>query len=207
MILDLENFSKLDDSKWSNPEVVLGYLEPKRIEFYHTIINELVKNGINFDNKITADFGTCTGYLLRIIANKFKPLKLYGYDYNDMFVKLATHLVPIAQITKHNILSKNDLKYDIILITEVIEHLTDPDTAIKNLTSSLNKNGKLIISIPDGRKDRFSAGEGSIDGVSFSGHINFWSIESFELYLRKFFSKDKICIINLDKSLLAIIRT
>ena len=41
------------------------------------------------------------------------------------------------------------------------------------MLKSLNTNGKLIISVPDGRID------------TFSGHINFWSPESFKIFIEK----------------------
>ena len=41
-------------------------------------------------------------------------------------------------------------KYDVIICSEVIEHLTDPQTFLKNLYQILKDNGNLIITVPNG---------------------------------------------------------
>lgn len=43
-----------------------------------------------------------------------------------------------------------DDKYDVIVCSEVLEHLYDPDKLISNFTTLLNKNGIAIITVPNG---------------------------------------------------------
>ncbi len=191
LVKDLEVFSQIDDSKWSDPKVVLSYLVPQRISYYHEVLKNCDKNNVIFDDKVVADFGTCTGYLIRLISQKYKTKKLFGYDINDMFIKLASHLVPEATILKHNLVNTLDKKFDIIFLTQVLEHFTNPEKALLNVYNMLRENGTLVLTIPDGRIDNTEAGNGSIEDIAFSGHINFWSTESFEIFLRKFFDKDK----------------
>jgi hypothetical protein len=44
-------------------------------------------------------------------------------------------------------------------------------------------NGVLILTIPDGRRDAIKAGEFYSESKSYWGHINFWSPESWDLFV------------------------
>lgn len=42
-----------------------------------------------------------------------------------------------------------DIKFDLIILNQVIEHIPEPDILLKRLTTKLTKNGLLIISFPN----------------------------------------------------------
>ncbi|MHC4917529.1 MAG: class I SAM-dependent methyltransferase, partial [Planctomycetota bacterium] len=65
-----------------------------------------------------------------------------------------------------------------------MEHLVDPAAAVENLLGMLESGGRLVLTVPDGREDSVPAGSGSIESGSFSGHIHFWSPESWSIFLR-----------------------
>ncbi|MHC4917528.1 MAG: hypothetical protein ACYTGB_18790 [Planctomycetota bacterium] len=75
---DLRRFSRESDSKWSDPAVVRGYLEDRRIALYHRILEISAQHGATCDGKRVADFGTCTGYLLRLISRSAADCDLHG---------------------------------------------------------------------------------------------------------------------------------
>lgn len=50
---------------------------------------------------------------------------------------------------------KFDEKFDCIILSEVIEHVTQPDMLINKATSLLKENGKLVITVPFGINDFF----------------------------------------------------
>ncbi len=192
---DIREYQKIGDSalaKW-----VPTYLTPNRISFYHSFLDSCVENNIDFAGKVVADFGTCTGYLLRLISKKFKPKKIFGYDSFEGYVNLAKHLVPEATIEKHDIMNRIDKKFDIIILTEVLEHLVYPEEALNRFSSMLNENGVCLITVPDGRIDNLYAGPKIEKDNSYSGHINFWSIESFELLMQKNFNDSQYSICRL----------
>jgi 2-polyprenyl-3-methyl-5-hydroxy-6-metoxy-1,4-benzoquinol methylase len=64
-------------------------------------------------------------------------------------------------------------KYDFVLCTEVLEHLLHPEIALNNIMNMLEENGKALITVPNGRTD------------TFGGHINFWSPESWNVFIKK----------------------
>src|SRR5262249_22983755 len=62
---------------------------------------------------------------------------------------------------------------DVVFCIEVLEHLTHPDKALRRLLTMLNTRGVAILTVPNGRLD------------TFEGHINFWSPESWEVFIRE----------------------
>jgi SAM-dependent methyltransferase len=48
-----------------------------------------------------------------------------------------------------------DMPYDIILLTEVLEHIAKPQTLLRTVADVLANNGVLIVSVPNGWTDRF----------------------------------------------------
>lgn len=43
----------------------------------------------------------------------------------------------------------NEIKFDYILFGDILEHLLDPHTVLKELKAALKENGKIIISLPN----------------------------------------------------------
>ncbi len=71
-------------------------------------------------------------------------------DISPYAVKKAQSLLPGLRIEKLDILSNRlpRKKYDLIIAFEVIEHLTDPERALRNMRALLAKGGSLIVSTP-----------------------------------------------------------
>lgn len=58
-----------------------------------------------------------------------------------------------------------------LFCTEVLEHLLFPDKALKNILKMIANNGTLLVTVPNGRTD------------TYKGHINFWSPESWKVFI------------------------
>lgn len=175
-------FMKKDKAKW--------YYNKSRIGFYFDLFHCIKSNGIEFNAKRIMDFACGGGYLLRVIEENSSPQELHGIDYLPDAVEFANLILTKGQVMKGNILEPTNKIFDIIIATEVLEHVVDPDTIINNLWSNTSKkNGALIITVPDGRLDRLDALELNEKTGSYSGHINFWSPESFYYYINKIFYK------------------
>ncbi len=140
-------------------------------QFFEKISSHLEENKISFDNKIIADFGCGIGNFLFYISNKYSPMALFGFDFSDKAIEFAQKQKSNITFKQHNIYQKTDIQFDIILCTEVLEHISYPEKALQNLISVLNDNGCLFITIPDGRMD------------NYEGHINFWSPESWKIFV------------------------
>jgi 2-polyprenyl-3-methyl-5-hydroxy-6-metoxy-1,4-benzoquinol methylase len=62
-------------------------------------------------------------------------------------------------------------KFDVVFCTEVLEHILSPEKALRNLIGMTNIPGVVIITVPNGRTDRCAR------------HFNFWSPESWEVFV------------------------
>jgi len=52
--------------------------------------------------------------------------------------------------------SETDEKYDLIAALEVLEHLTDPKSAVQNWKKLLRENGRLLITVPNKETIRYT---------------------------------------------------
>lgn len=141
--------------------------------FFHQIIELIEKKNIPIDDKLIADFGCGVGNLLFHINSKYQPKQSCGFDFSTEALELAKKRFPSGEFHKHDIYEKTDNQFDLVFCTETLEHLLYPDKALDNLIYSLKPGGYLIITVPDGRKD------------NFVGHINFWSIESWNVFIER----------------------
>lgn len=135
-----------------------------------------------------------------------------GTDVSRTAIKIAKENFPDIDFFVHNFeLSKLDRKYDTIYCFEVIEHVFDYKTFIKNMRASLEDGGALIISTPNifGLKSymRLLLRDGTVFGVCTSddSHIRFFSkgvlnkvlVETgFEIIKIKTFSTGRIPLPN-----------
>lgn len=126
------------------------------------------------------DVGCGTGVLVNLLTEEYPESIIYGCDFSEVKIKQCVEFYKRKKYFVHNILDPIEKKYDIISCTEVLEHLEEPEQALFNLLNALLEQGILIITVPNGREDRFE------------GHINFWSPESFKIFINKKLAEFKI---------------
>ena len=119
------------------------------------------------------DFFSGTGHLLMYLSDHYKMKKVYGMDFSEAALAVAKQNLPDGEFMVHDIYKDHDKKYDVVMCTEVLEHLVDPEDALSNLEKMMNENSLLFITTPNGRTD------------TYKGHINYWGPEGWEIFLRK----------------------
>lgn len=171
---------------WSEPNAVKSYVDKARVKSYHEVLAAAEAAGVKFDGKRVIDVGSCSGYLLRLIGERYPSATLAGTDYYEDFVSLSTALVPSARVVKASIddLTSADETYDVVFCTEVLEHIVDTESQIPKLMRLVAPGGALVITVPNGRHDT-TPGLTSDDGTSYVGHVNFWSPESWKFYIER----------------------
>ena len=120
----------------------LNQFKYKKTSF--TLFLEKIKNHLN-KNCTVLEIGAYYGVLGKLIQPLVKEytgleLSKHASDYS----KNNSNLNIINQSIEEY--SKNNKKYDIIIMTDVIEHLDKPFELLSLIEKSLNKNGKLILS-------------------------------------------------------------
>ena len=142
------------------------------IMFGAALKNILLEHDVDCSGKTVVDFGTGPGIALKAALEGMKPDAVTGYDFSKAALEFAQEFYPEAQFGSCDIYEGDGKQYDVVICTEVLEHLEHPETALKTLVEMIAPDGKLVISVPDGRIDRSKY------------HVNFWSPESWEIFLK-----------------------
>ncbi|WP_038031230.1 class I SAM-dependent methyltransferase [Thermonema rossianum] len=169
---------------YSNEEAVRQYLSPDRLQFYKEVIS-LVREKVS---ELTArkaqqsvqigDVGCGPGDLLAYLTDSLEPAgagyAMTGLDFSEAAIRVASQRFPHISFHVFDIyqdFEQYTSSFDLLFCTEVLEHLLYPAKALSHLLSMTKE--MLVLTVPDGRKD------------TFAGHINFWSPESWEVFVRE----------------------
>lgn len=132
------------DELYNSPNHVVRFVHNDRQE---KIINMLPING---KYKIL-DAGCGEGHLLEKMHNKFPYYHYYGSDITDVALASAKERCSFAIIQKMDLkkLEYENEFFDVIICTEVLEHIYEYETVINELIRVLKKDGILIVSFPN----------------------------------------------------------
>jgi len=134
------------------------------------------------------DVGCGEGFTLNRLKKQGIGKKLEGIEYLQAAIDLGKKTYPDIKITKGTIyeLPYKDNSFDLVLCTEVLEHLEDPQKALKELVRVSNKY--LVISVPN---EPFFMLAQLIRGKNWSRfgndieHINHWNMFGFPKFVKK----------------------
>lgn len=112
---------------------------------YHNQMLSLISS---LDVNSILDAGCGEGFILKILYENKIGKKLEGIEYSNDALKIGKGLHPYLNLKKGSIYSlsyKND-QFDIVLCTEVLEHLEDPVKALKEIERVSKKY--VLITVP-----------------------------------------------------------
>ncbi|HTK18836.1 MAG TPA: class I SAM-dependent methyltransferase [Mucilaginibacter sp.] len=156
--------------------------EPSHTFFY---LHDALLSMINKDkNRCILDLGCGNGHLVRYLIKQ--GYNAYGTDASENGITIAKKDYPdrffLQDLSTDQLPDQlQNLKFDTIVSTEVIEHLYNPDGFIEFCKQTLQKNGELIISTPYHGyvKNLLLSILGKWDSHHdpnwYGGHIKFWS--------------------------------
>jgi len=152
------------------------------------IINKYFKND---SPKSILDVGCGEGWAI----NYFKKLgwEITGMDFSDFGIKKFNPQYSDC-VLKGDVMENIDLlileskKYDIILLDHVFEHVTDPIEIVEKIKKIINKNGLLIINVPNdfSMLQKYLIQNGKVDKEYWFAppdHISYFTRESLCLLL------------------------
>jgi SAM-dependent methyltransferase len=168
-----ENSQEINDRFYSDLPALKEYYNEHRLHFYEVVSNQIRESGLSLDGKDVIDVGCGTGHLLAALGSWSKPLNRIGCDFSEAGVKLSRARYSDCQFFVHDIYDALPGCYDIVICTEVLEHLQRPFIAIRQLVAGARPNGTVVITVPNGRMDT------AIE------HLNFWSPESWKMFLER----------------------
>ena len=160
-----------------------AYLGDIRLSFFAEFLQLVLDRNIPLNHQRVADFGSGTGYLLRLIQRQAPEAELVGFDSFPEVNELAKMICPTATYYEH-FDARHD-RFDVIFCTEVLEHLKYPRQRLQQLADRVDPGGRLILKVPNGRTDTHAAKNAREDGTAYWGHCHFWSPESWPLFLEE----------------------
>lgn len=152
--------------------------------FYNTLL-QLVKP---LEVRRVLDTGCGEGFSLNKLSEEKIAASLQGIDNSKEAISLGKKLFPNLKLQLGSIyeLPYEDDYFDLVLCTEVLEHVDNPQKALHEL---MRVSGKyLLISVPN---EPFFMISNFLRGKNISrwgndpGHINHWTIFAFKEFLKK----------------------
>jgi 2-polyprenyl-3-methyl-5-hydroxy-6-metoxy-1,4-benzoquinol methylase len=147
------------------------YLAPSRLEFY----DEVAERCAELTPRRVIDVGCGTGHLLRSLVDHtaVPPVLVVGVDRSRTGIRRARALLPAAKFVVADLyrLPLDAERFDLVLCTEVLEHVREPALAVDALCRLCAPGGRVAITVPDGAQD------------SWEGHVNFWDEGEFRSFL------------------------
>jgi len=150
-------------------------------------ILELLKD---VKGKRILDIGCSTGYLGKVL--KEQENFVVGVDISEQASKQAQTVLDRAycfDVEKQWPLELENEKFDIIVALEIIEHLFDPALFLKKIREFLEKDGTLIITVPNFlswvNRIKFVFGKFRYtdQGIFDFGHIRFFTRKTLRILL------------------------
>lgn len=132
---------------------------------------------------------------------KFLPASVnyYGIDGDESALEIAKKRgASVIKLDLENEQIPLTRKFDIILATELLEHLKDPEKLIKQIKSLLKEDGVVLISLPNEctfyHRFKVLIGKG-IDGTGFAPHyhLHFPTIKQNNKFIESYFKIIKKC--------------
>jgi 2-polyprenyl-3-methyl-5-hydroxy-6-metoxy-1,4-benzoquinol methylase len=165
-----ENTLAAYDRVYSSDRLLGEYLGPERLQFYEelaTILAPLAPRSV-------VDIGCGTGHLLRFIVERMSrtPQRIVGIDHSGAGLRRARELLPSATWLVDDIHDLSlDERFHLVLCTEVLEHVKDPEHVVRALRVLCATDGTVAITVPDGAHD------------TWEGHVNFWDEDELRAFL------------------------
>jgi len=153
-----------------------------------SFFSTLISSAKSLNPKKVLDAGCGEGFSLNKLITNNVGEELEGIEYSKEAIILGKKLFPKAKIKLGDIynLPYSTNSFDLVITTEVLEHLEDPKKALLEITRISKKY--VILSVPNEpifRLANFLAGKYVKDYGNSPGHINHWTALSFMNLVKK----------------------
>ena len=130
-----------DDKEGDKP----GSTNEFTLKRYEQVEEFIMNNGIRHDSKVL-DVGCATGGFLKHLKSK-GFYHLYGIDMIPQYVyKAKNYNIRLGTVYA---IPFEDNSFDIIILDQVLEHLHNPKSAMKEIKRVLKKGGLIYVGVPD----------------------------------------------------------
>jgi len=156
---------------------------------HEIFVNKKLKKAASLinPNSRVLDVGCWDGRIRGLLKN----CRYYCVDINkEQIINLKKQGVKAEQIDLNKSKIPFNEKFDYILLLDILEHIVNPENLLQESKKHLNKNGKLLITLPNDyhilNKIRFLFNKNlTEDPFSPTGHLHCFPISSGEDFLIK----------------------
>jgi 2-polyprenyl-3-methyl-5-hydroxy-6-metoxy-1,4-benzoquinol methylase len=163
------NTAKAMNSAYEDPTVVKKYHSDLQIEIYRRFL-ETLSNHCHITKKVL-DAGCGLGYFSRHLLDAYPSIALKGFDFSRAAIDHAAQVCPEGNFWIHDVYTSLEERFNLVVCTEMLEHLENPAQAYRNLCTAIEPGGSLFLTVPDGRLD------------ASPKHVNFWTSISLRRFL------------------------
>lgn len=155
----LDNQARFYDERWEAAETRLNHLQVMRLaavlEGFSVILRDGGEQGLNI-----CDLGCGTGWLTNEIR-KFGHVT--GIDLSQKGIELARARWPgITFLCGDALEYRPDSRFDVVVSSEVIEHLPDQERYVRTISAILELGGYVILTCPNNRAKRACEKAGNV---------------------------------------------
>ncbi len=164
----------------------LSFLQRFLIDnFYHVLLREIKK----MDPESILDAGCGEGITLNKLKEAEIGKKLSGFDSLDRAIAIGKKIYPELDLKIGNIykIDAPSNSYDVVICSEVLEHLDSPEEAMEELVRVSKKY--IILSVPNEplfMMGNLLRGKNIVRFGNDIEHINHWSNKSFVKFVSKY---------------------
>ena len=155
--------------------IAASYLVRERLAFYDLVADHCATTMVGARSGHVVDVGCGTGHMLLALRNRLAThdLCLTGLDFSAVAVNRCRSLLPEATFVVGDLYESllPAGAYDLVLCVETLEHVPDPQVALRELLRLCRPGGKMVLTVPNGEKD------------SWDGHRSFWTPAEFTEFL------------------------
>ena len=147
---------------YADSELLEEYETPDRAAFHAAVATICA----GFQPASVVDVGCGAGHLLAQIDERMSGrAELVGVDHAVSGIERLRQRLPGAEGIVADIgqLDLGDRRFDLVVCTEVLEHLDEPAVAVSALGRLRAVDGVVVVTVPDGAHD------------TWEGHVNFWT--------------------------------
>jgi len=152
---------------------------------FYTVLVEYVRQA---GSKTILDAGCGEGFTLDRLHKEGVGTRYEGFDASAKAVTIGKKMFPHLQLAQGDIyaISQKDRSFDLVICSEVLEHLEDPAKALSELRRV--SDTYLLLTVPWEpwfQITNFLLGKYVRRWGNHPEHINHWSLRSFATLLRK----------------------
>ena len=154
-------------------------------QFLKDKIDAVIQKWIPDGKRRVIDIGCGVGLLL--IDLQKRGMDCFGIDFNPHLVRIAREQFGLnVEVRRLEDVAAMEVRYDLALLSHVLEHVVDPPGLLRQIATLLNPGGLLIIDVPNPlycrERTRFYRGELTWN-LYPPHHLSFWSEKPMKIVL------------------------